>query len=366
MGLFGGPKVSVGLDIGNSWIKMVQMTLSSGGRPQVTRFACEKRFDDPRSAVAKIFKENSLKPTCVVVSLDGQDTEMMVRDFPAKSLNEANRQAELAMKEFDISNFNINYSVLRGPCAGSDGSQVFPVLYVSAEKFKVNQFMSNLNVPGIRTEDLIVDIDLLAAINALELDQASAGTVCLVEGGATTTNVSIHRDGILRFTNTIKDDGGAVITNHIAQELNISAEEAEKMKIENGISASGGSSIFGSTVEFDDPLKPDSGAAAGSSSDSYLNVFKTELERYFDKIIHVIKDYEEQNNDKIREILITGGLACIKNVDGFMINYFKNSGLTAGNISIPHSPYLEMLTCPSEEKHAYTVAVGLALRGLAE
>ena len=370
MGLFGGaPKVSIGLDIGNSWVKMVQMTISGSGRPAITKIACEKNCSDVRSAVAKILRENNINPakSTIVVSLDGQDTEMIINEFPAKNITDAEKQAELKMKEFDLLNFVISFSPLRGPVTSADGNSVFPVLYVSAEKPKVEAFQSQMRECGLPLDSVVLDIDVLAAINALEIDQNGMGGVCLIEGGAVTTNISVLQDGILRYTTTIKDDGGAVITSNVANELGISREEAEKMKLENGISFSNSSSRSGLSIELPGLDLNDSPAGEDDTQKKYLGAIKSEFERYFDKIVHILKSYEsEVPGTKISDIVLTGGLACVKNITGFMTNYLKNSGVSFNSITIGDSPYLSSLNCPEEEKHAYTVALGLALRGISE
>lgn len=368
MALFGGPKVSVGLDIGTSWIKAVAAVMGSGGRPQITKAACVKNFSDAREAIRKILSENGMKPTVTVCCLDSQDAEMMIENFIVKTAKEAERLAEVKMREFNLNEFAITYSLLRGPVPGADGSPMYPVLYVSAEKSKVSDFQSLLRTAGVNMDTLLMDVDQLAAINALELDRAAAGTACLIEGGATTTNISILKDGTLMHTAIIRDDGGAIFTNRLAQELNISREQAEELKIKNGIEVGRGggapASSFGSSLELDDMPAPSSGG--GDDSVKYLSAFKTEIERYLDKIVHMLKDYQDKNSDQVREIILTGGLACIRNISGFMKNYLAANGLNVNSVSLADSPFLSSLNCPDEERQTYTVALGLALRGLAE
>ncbi|MEZ7892556.1 MAG: pilus assembly protein PilM [Candidatus Wallbacteria bacterium] len=370
MGLFGGtPKVSVGLDIGNAWVKMVQMTISGSGRPSVTKIACEKNVSDARSAVSKILRENTINPskTTIVVSLDGQDTEMIINEFPAKNITEASKQAELKMKEFDTMNYAISFSPLRGPVISADGNSVFPVLYVSAEKSKVETFQNQMRECGIPLDGLVLDIDVLAAVNALEIDQNGMGSVCLIEGGALTTNISVLNDGVLRYTTTIKDDGGAVITSNVAREIGISRDEAEKMKLNDGISFSNSGSRGGLSLELTGLDLNDAASSGDDMQKKYFNAIKSEFERYFDKIVQVLKNYEEQfPGNKVNDIVLTGGLACVKNISGFMTNYLKNNGLAINAVAIGDSPYLSSLNCPDEERQVYTVALGLALRGLAE
>jgi Tfp pilus assembly PilM family ATPase len=371
MALFGGPKVSVGLDIGTSWIKAVAAVMGGGGRPQITKAVCVKNYADAREAIRKILTENNLKPTVTVACLDSQDAEMMLENFIVKTAKEAERLAEVKMREFNLNEFAINYSLLRGPVPGADGSPIYPVLYVSADKSKVSDFQSLLRTAGINMETLVMDVDQLAAINALELDRAAVGTTCLIEGGAMTTNISILKDGTLRHVDIIRDDGGSIFTNRLAQELNISREQAEALKIKNGIdigtSSRGGasSSSFGSSLELDD-IQP--GAASGGNDENvkYLNSFKSEIERYLDKVVHIIKDYQDKNSDHVREIMLTGGLACVKNITGFMKNHLNANNLSINTINIADSPFLSSLNCPDEDRQTYTVALGLALRGLAE
>ena len=369
MGLFGGQKVSVGLDIGNAWIKIVSATIGSSGRPQVTKTICVKNTGDPREIVKRTFAESKLNPSVVVASMDGQDTEMMVQEFIVKTAKEAERLAEVKMHEFNLNEFVINYSLLRGPVQGADGSPVYPVLYVSADKGKVAEFQSLLRASGINLSSLVMDIDLLAAINALDLDQIAVGSTCLIEGGATTTNISVLKDGTLRFTNTVKDDGGTLFTSRLAQELSISIEAAEELKLKNGIdtgSRSSSSGENGSVLELDIDIPSDAPSSSGNDEFKYLNAFKTEIERYLDKLILVIKNYQDNNAELVREIVLTGGIACIKNITGFMKNYFIANNLKINSVTLADSPLLASLNCPDEQRQTFTVALGLALRGLAE
>ncbi len=373
MALFGGPKVSVGLDIGTSWIKAVAAVMGGGGRPQITKAVCVKNFADAREAIRKILTENGLKPTVTVACLDSQDAEMMIENFIVKTAKEAERLAEVKMREFNLNEFAINYSLLRGPVPGADGSPMYPVLYVSAEKSKVSDFQSLLRTAGVNMDTLVMDVDQLAAINALELDRAAVGTLCLIEGGATTTNISILKDGTLRHTDIIRDDGGAIFTNRLAQELNISREQAEELKIKNGIEIGAGgrggassSSSFGSSLELDDAIQPAASSGGNDENVKYLSSFKSEIERYLDKVVHMIKDYQDKNSDQVREIMLTGGLACVKNITGFMKNHLNANNLSINTVNIADSPFLSSLNCPDEDRQAYTVALGLALRGLAE
>lgn len=372
MALFGGPKVSVGLDVGTNWIKVVCAVMGGGGRPQVNKAVCIKNHPDAREAIKKAFGENNIKPTVVVACLDSQDAEMMVQEFIVKTAKEAERLAEVKMREFNLNEFSINYSLLRGPIPGADGSPIYPVLYVSAEKSKVAEFQSLLRSAGINMDSLVMDVDQLAAINALELDQAAVGTTCLIEGGATTTNISVLKDGTLRYTNIIKEDGGVIFTNRIAQELNISREQAEELKVKNGIDVGGAgrpagtSSNFGTSLELDDINQAGGASAANDENFKYLNAFKAEIERYLDKIIHIIKDYQDKNSDPVKEIVLTGGLACVKNICGFAKNYFGANNLKVNSVTLADSPFLSSINCPEEERQAYTVALGLALRGFAE
>ncbi len=372
MALFGGPKVSVGLDIGSRWIKVVSAVMSGGGRPQITKAICVKNGGDACETIKRVYSENNFKSAITVACLDSQDAEMMIQDFIVKTPMEAEKLAEVKMRDFNLNEFVINYSLLRGPISGADGSPVFPVLYVSTDKNKLSEFQSLLKMAGLKTDSLIIDIDQLAAINALELDQAAVGLYCLIEGGATTTNISMLKDGILRSTTVIREDGGAFFTSRLAQELGISADEAESLKINNGIDTgtsnrfSGTSLNFGSSLELDDINSGAPASTNGSDKVNYLSAFKNQIDDYLDKIINIIKDYQDKNSETVKEIILTGGLACTKNISGYMKNYLNASNLKISAISIAESPYLNSLNCADEERQAFTVALGLALRGFAE
>ena len=232
-------KALVGLDIGSSCIKAVQLR-KKGRQFELSALGLAELGPDAvvdgaimdalgvSSAIQKIFTESRIEIENVATSVSG--SPVIVKrinvaaaseaDLPDAVPAEAQRQLSSG-----ISELNVTYQLL-GP---STALRALDVLLVAARREKVSEYTGVLSQAG--KVPALIDVDALAVQNAFETayEQEPGRTVALLNIGASLTNVNVIREGIPLFTRDIAV-GGNLYTEALRKAYALSFEEAEAVK----------------------------------------------------------------------------------------------------------------------------------------
>ncbi len=237
---FGGGKNVVGLDIGSSSIKAVELKRARGSievahlgtEPLTTDVVVDSMImDSPSvsSAITKIFTENSIKARAVATSVSGHS--VIVKRINVPNMNEgelAQRiQSEAAQNiPFDVSDVNLDYQVLSEDTTAPQ----MDVLLVAVKKDKILNYTNVLSMAG--KSPAIVDIDVFALQNCYEYNYqpAPGSTVALLNLGASVMNINIVKGSTPLFTRDVSV-GGHQYTDSLQKELDLSFDEAEAFKL---------------------------------------------------------------------------------------------------------------------------------------
>ncbi len=240
MGLFGGAKTIVGLDIGSSSIKAVELKKSKG-EVQVAHLGIEPLASDivvdsmivdsgsVSSAITKIFNDNSIKAKAVATSVSGHSVIVKKISVPTMSDQELadsiNTEAAQHIP-FDIADVNIDYQILSEDLSGPQ----MDVLLVAVKKDKILNYTNVLSLAG--KAPAIVDIDAFALQNAYEFnyEPAPGATVALLNLGASVMNINIVKGTSPLFTRDVSV-GGNQYTDSLQKELDLSFDDAESLKL---------------------------------------------------------------------------------------------------------------------------------------
>jgi type IV pilus assembly protein PilM len=236
----GGQKTIVGLDIGSSAIKAVELKRSRGGievahlglEPLATDVVVDSMImDSPSvsSAISKIFAENAIKSKQVATSVSGHS--VIVKRIPMQAMTEQelsdNIQTEAAQHiPFDITDVKVDFQILSDDTSGPQ----MDVLLVAVKKDKILNYTNVLSMAG-KTPS-IVDIDVFALQNCYEhnYDPAPGSTVALLNLGASVMNINIVKGTTPLFTRDVSV-GGHQYTDSLQKELDLSFEDAEAFKL---------------------------------------------------------------------------------------------------------------------------------------
>jgi type IV pilus assembly protein PilM len=236
----GGAKTIVGLDIGSSSIKAVELKRTRGElhlvhlgvEPLATDVVVDSMImDSPSvaSAISKIFAENAMKSKLVGTSVSGHS--VIVKRIPMPTMTDqelaANIQSEAAQHiPFDIGDVNLDFQILSDNLGGPQ----MEVLLVAVKKDKILNYTNVLSMAG--KAPAVVDIDVFALQNCYEYNYSPVpnSTVALLNLGASVMNIDIVKGNSWLFSRDVSV-GGHQYTDALQKELDLSFEDAEAFKL---------------------------------------------------------------------------------------------------------------------------------------
>ena len=290
--MFSGKQRSlVGLDIGSSSVKAVELKRSKQGYELVS-FGLEALAQDtvvdgaimdaPSVAekISAIFEGQKVRVKDVATSVSGHS--VIVKRVPMPLMTEEELfdriQAEASQHiPFDIADVNLSHQLLESTENQMD------VLLVAVKKDKILNHTNVLAQAG--KTPVVVDIDAFALQNCFELNyEPDPGqVVALLNIGASVMNINIVRGWTPLFTRDVSV-GGNQYTDALQKELDLNFEDAERLKM--------GGSLSGVTEE-------QRGAILRSVSDILI----LEIQKTFDFF------RATASGENIRRIYVAGGTA---------------------------------------------------------
>ena len=236
----GGAKTIVGLDIGSSCIKAVELKKARGAielahlgvEPLASDIVVDSMIVDSgsvSSAISKIFNEHGIKTKAVATSVSGHSVivkKISIATMSEQELAESIQTEAAQHIPFDISDVNIDYQVLSEDLGGPQ----MDVLLVAVKKDKILNYTNVLSLAG--KTPAVVDIDAFALQNCHEFnyDPAPGSTVALLNVGASVMNINIVKGATPLFTRDVSV-GGHQYTDALQKELDLSFDDAESLKL---------------------------------------------------------------------------------------------------------------------------------------
>src|ERR1700719_2893084 len=234
----GKTKSLIGLDIGSSSVKAVELKKSKVGYELVS-YGIETLAQDtvvdgaimdaPSVAekIISIFDGQKIKVKDVATSVSGHSVIVKRVSMPLMTEEELydRIQAEASQHiPFDIADVNLSHQLLEATENQMD------VLLVAVKKDKILNHTNVLAQAG--KTPVVVDIDAFGLQNCFEVnyDPDAGQTVALLNIGASVMNINIVRGGIPLFTRDVSV-GGNQYTDALQKELDLSFEDAEKLKM---------------------------------------------------------------------------------------------------------------------------------------
>ncbi len=349
-GMFGKSKSVVGLDIGSSAVKAVELKAAGKGfrvaaygeEPVPADAIVDGAIIDAGAvaeAIRQVFERNkAFKGKDVCASLSGNAVIVKKITLPVMTESELDESIYWEAEQyipFDIQDVNLDYQIL-DPGTGPDSRGSMEVLLVAAKKEKIGDYTGVIAQAG-RTP-VIVDVDAFALQNAFDVNYGldSAQVVVLLNAGASAININILQGEQSIFTRDISI-GGNAYTEAVQKELDLPHESAEQLK--KGIP------VDGASFEEAQPV------LRAVTENVLLEVQKT-----FDFF------KATASSDRIDRIMLSGGAS---RVDGFRDMLHERFGAQVEEFD----PFRAIVWDPKKLgreaiEHASTaaVAVGLALR----
>lgn len=381
------PKSKLGIDIGTSAIKIVELEKEGGrfilknyglfefkGSGNTSQTASSGQTGESRQVqnilklpdgeiiwgIKEVLKKAKIKATDAVASISSFSTFATVIEMPYLSEQDLAKSLPFEARKYipvPLNEVVLDWSIIDIPRPSSDvepnrverpspGSNVFAsqrqaisvagrptaveVFLAAVPKDETLRYQRIMRGAGLNLRAL--ELENSALIRAL-LGNDLSPTVIVNIGGRSTSIVIVNR-GYERVSHNY-EIGGFEITKSIARSLNISLEKAEELKKKMGLKEINENVITGAMKSLMDMM-----------------AFETRK---------TITNYEEAKNQKISRVLLVGGLTNMPN----FANYFQQKlgrEVFRGN-ALARIIYPQTLTPVTQELASiFSVAIGLAMR----
>jgi type IV pilus assembly protein PilM len=344
-------KISVGLDIGDSSIKVVALS-SHDSQPKLISLGAiatplpglssdsDIELEAVANSIKKLLVAAKINEKEVVVALpESKVFTRVIDDLPYLSDSELASAIRYASEEFipmPITEVNLNWQIIsRENDTKTVGKKARTVVFVVASpKNIVNKYLKVLALANLKPRAM--ETETIAATRALVGNNPFSPTSLIIQMGANTTDFAVVSKGLILLTRSIST-GGIALTRAIATQIGFELMQAEEYKKVYGLQED---QLEGKVFE----------ALKGVTS-----VIVDETKR-------VIQSFHMKNpQNPIKRVVLSGGGA---KLPGLVIYMANNLGLEVQEADpwyfVAKDKTVKAKLTP--EAPLYSVAVGLSLR----
>lgn len=347
-----GPKRCLGVDIGTSVIKIVELSqqgkrhkLENYGEMEATSLY-EKPFRTFEKSTLTISDREAVKAILAIVKeakMKAKEAYFSIPDFssfftafrlPAMTIEELPQAVSFEARQhipLPLSEVVLDWQIIDQNKIDQKNSD-FNILLVAVPNEVIRQYQEIAKLADLAIVALEAEVFGLARA----LVASDPSTAMLIDIGARSTTISVVDASMVKVSHSF-DTAGNDFTALITRGLNLDAQEAEELKKSQGI-------LYSETLAIREAILP------------LADLVITEAK----KISH---NFSSNNGKNIKKIILAGGSALLPGLS----DYFKESMSLEVEIANPFASlyYPPVLNDALKEMGpAYAVAVGAALRGL--
>jgi len=347
------PKKYVGVDIGTSAVRMVEIskwgqgkTLENYGEIRSTALFEEsfKTFNESTNllseyftarALGAILDEAEIKTNSAIFSLPDFSTFFTTFELPPMKKSELEESVKLNAPQhipLPINETMLDWHLIKG-VPGEEKSRLKILLAAIpkevVESYKKTAKLANLDLYAVEPE-------VFGIIRATL--SRSKKTVCLVDIGAQSSTVSIVEKGVLKRSHSAEFSGNK-LTHAISSSLGVSYKEAEKIKWKRGLS-----------IDRENGVK---------------NTLSILIDPFLKEIKRVLIMFSQAENKQVDQIYLSGGSANLPGLKEYIHQKLEKETIVPNCFSNILTPPIlsEKLKQMSPR---FSVSMGVALQGLEE
>ncbi|HTL39703.1 MAG TPA: type IV pilus assembly protein PilM [Methylomirabilota bacterium] len=350
--LFGKPKSQLGVDIGTSNIKIVQLkpqgdkfVLETYGLVNVSYQIANKDSDPAVNQTAAILKsliaKTGVSTKRVIASLPNSAVFTSVIEMPKIPVEELKTAIEFEAKKYvplPLEEVALSWSILEnkhqtitkdtnlGNLKNQNDSKN-KILLTAVPTTVIDNYIKVFHMAGLEPQAL--EIEALALIRSLVGEDLH--TNLLIDIGAKSTTVNLVENGYLRLSKNL-NVGGDTVTTSLAQSLSVNFARAEQFKKDFGLNQT--------SQQIPQVMRP------------ILDVIKNEAQQ----LINLF----ESRGERIDRVLLSGGGSKLPKLQEYFLGLGKPVVLAEPWSHIVYDPKLKPIIEPLGLNLA--VATGLAMR----
>lgn len=344
---------AVGVDIGTSSIKVVQLRLEKGhviletyGAIALGPYAgieigraTTLGSDKIAEALKDVMREANVTVKDASLSIPYASSLVSVVTLPAAVEKQLAQVMPLEARKYipvPINEVLLDWFVISGGGKNAGPNDKIQVLLVAIHNDTVAKFRSIASDAGLNVN--FFEIEVFSSVRAA-LDHGIA-PVAVVDMGAATTKFYVVERGVIHESHIISH-GSQDLTLAAGRALNITVADAEQRKRKFGMLS-------------DSP---------GENNATLKQSLELSLSSLFSELSRTMAAYEAQKNQPLGALVLTGGGATLKGLQAFAQQKIQTEVRLADPFSKTQAPaFLEEIL--KEAGPEFCVAVGLALRQL--
>lgn len=348
------PKRAVGIDIGTSYIRVVELS-SIGGRLKLenygeisSKFLYQKPFrtfekntlllssQEIAKALKGIFEEAKIFPKKLFFSIPDFASFFTTFELPPMTKEELNFAVEAEARRHipvPLMEVSWDWQLLERKPIGK--KEMLRILMVAVPTEVINQYQHIANLLKLENP-IYLEAEVFSLARALASQEK---VVAIVDIGARTTSCSIIDKGTLKMSHSF-DLSGDDLTERIAKSMDINYNLAEELKMKYGL------------IEKAIPEGRQIREILLSLIDIILKEVNQTMYRFYNS-----------EGREVEKIILAGGSANLPGLLDYTRDYFKKETEVANPFKkIFFPPVLDAVL--KESGPSFSIAVGLALRGL--
>ena len=349
------PKKFLGIDVGTSDIKIVEMgrrgrgvSLENYGEVG-TSLVKEKPF--------RIYKEDTLllsdkdiaiaiQDVCKEAEIKTKEVNFSIPDFcsfftsfkiPTMSKEELPEAVRYEVRPYipiPLSEITLDWLITEGKISETP----LKILVVAIPNDIISQYQAIANLSDLKLRVLEPEVFSLARALIKNKNKEEKKTIGIIDIGARSTTCSVFEGGILKISYSFNVAGNE-LTERLARSLNIDYNKAEELKRKYGLAS----------VERDDR--------------NIRRVLIPLIDSILGEIKKAFRNFYQNEGKEVEKIILAGGLAILPGLKEYFFTELKKEVVIS-------NPFLDTFYPPvlkevlEERGPFYAVAVGLALKGL--
>ncbi len=349
------PEKFLGIDIGTSSIKMVELS-SWAGRKKLENYGeisasvlYKKPFrtadksslilsdKDIARAIKAVTEEAGIKSKHVAFSIPDFSTFFTTFELPAMSLEEVPQAVRAEARRhvpLPLGEVALDWQIIQ-PIRSK--TEKIKILLVTVPNEVINQYKGIATSLGFKL--LALEAEIFGLIRA-SLEASEKRTISLIDIGARSTTCSIIDNGALRISHSF-DISGNNLTERVSKGLTVEYEAARVLRNKYGILSTGGGIKESNIKEILIPL---------------VDIIIGEIDGVF-------KKYNTTEGKSVEKIILCGGTAFLPGLLEYFQNHFPKKEVEISNpfSKIFFSPILDQTL--QNLGPSYAIALGMALRG---
>ncbi|MFA4998885.1 MAG: type IV pilus assembly protein PilM [Candidatus Paceibacterota bacterium] len=354
------PKKFLGIDIGTSSIKIVEIS-RWGERKKLENYGevsadilYEKPFrtfekstltlssQDVSKAIKGVLEEIKTKTKQCIISIPDFSSFFTNFELPPMTKEEFDQAIRYEARQhipLPLGEVTLDWQILKGEVSDSQKSKL-KILLVAVPNEIINQYKEIATLSQL--ELVALEAEVFGLSRSL-IGEDDKGVISIIDIGAQSTTCSIIDKKVLKTSHSF-DIGGNELTDRISKALSVDHKIASDFKKKYGISTREG---LGLTIQqnIKDILLP------------LIDIIIREVDKIF-------INFQQTEGKEVQKIIIAGGTALAPGLKEYFQDYFKKAEVQIAN------PFSDIFCPPilentlKEMGPAYSIAVGMALRGL--